>query len=102
MILQEEKLLHLLTRSEKKVHLGDVIQVEGAFDHQKVFLAQNYQIIQTWQENHPQESFQPIPPIKPNCTKKIGICKFWANTGKCPNGEKCIYQHIKSEYEKIM
>ncbi len=100
------KLVANVKRGDGKINLGDRISVATEdVEESNAYKAIDYTVLEKWAENHPNESFTPIPP-RPSkvdmgnniCTApRVGHCKFWINTGHCPHGSNCSFQHIKDK-----
>ena len=86
------ELMFQATKTDSKIHLGDLISVEGTLVSDMEIRVTNYEIIERWADNS-DIAFVPQPPLVESKKKNIGICKYWKNTGKCPLGNDCSHLH---------
>ena len=54
---------------KKKINVGDVIKVKGQLEEKEIFLVQSWEMVEKWRDQHPNESFCPIPPAKKEVVK---------------------------------
>ena len=97
--------------------LGDLIDAQVLHDpqHQDVYLLCSLQVLETWKDGH-RGSYIPQPLTAQSLAKQDTgrnshaghhqvqagrpeegsthqICKFWINTGGCPKGNDCRFEH---------
>lgn len=90
------------SKSASKIHVGDWIEVEGKQSSSGMheILVKDFIVLERWSDISDMP-FVPIPPVTASLpsggsssSTKVGVCKYWRNTGRCPLENDCAYSHM--------
>ncbi len=93
-----EEELKRASRGEDKIHCGDKVTFTGTVEDAEITVT-TFRHVKRWANISSGQQFKPIP--SQEASKRGaeegdsggGVCKYWINTGKCPKGGDCKYEH---------